>query len=212
MANELLPSIGMSGQWKLKAPLDTKIVAKLAYTCKEVRKLGAIIAAGIDAFEEFYVPNDIPREVYDQHIADDISIITIVSSTGAWLNVPTPYLDGWPNANVIPYVVVGLVAEIGAIPNTLDPTFLIEKVRNTIKGSLGHEPNITLVALSEVENMPFEDHEAMETLRKSNITDDNTDYSRRIKAEDDLAKARAEIAALQKFIIDSGIPVPVVTM
>lgn len=209
MANELLPSIGMSGQWKLKAPFDTKIVANLTYTCKEVRKLGAMIAAGVDAFEEFYVPNEITRDVYDQHVASDISVITLSSSSGNWINVPTPYLDGWPNANVIPYVVVGLIADIGALPNTIDPTFLAEKVKNTIMSSLGHEPEITFVALSEVTNMPFDEHEALENLRKSNIADDNTDYSRRIKAEDDLAKARAEIAALQQFIIDSGVPVPV---
>jgi hypothetical protein len=210
MANELLPSVGMSGQWKLKAPFDSKIVANLAYTCRAVRKLGEVIAAGIDAFEEYYVPNSIGRDVYDQHVASDVSIIVMSSSSGSWLNVPSPYLDGWPDANVVPYVVVGMVADIGALPNTIDPTFLSEKVRNTIKNALGHDPVIQFVALSEVSNMPFAEHEALEVLRKSNITDDNTDYSRRLKAEDELVKARAEIAALQKFIIDSGIPVPVV--
>lgn len=211
MANELLPAIDASGKWKLKAPFDTQLATDVAYTCKEIRKLSAVVAAGFDAKAEWYDYNEIPEATYNQHVADDISVITLVSSTGAWLNVPSPYLDGWPSADVVPYVVIGMIADLGPLPNTIDPGFLTTKVKNLIKDTLGHEPDIQYVALSEVTNKAFADHEALETLRQTNITDSNTDYARRLKAEDELVKAKAEIAALQQFILDSGVTIPVVT-
>ena len=208
MAAELLPAVGASGQWKLKPPFDTQLIAGLAYTCKAIRKLSEVVATGIDAKAEYYDKNSIDAAVYDQHVLADISIVTLISSSGNWLFVPGPYLDGWPSSDVIPYVVMGLIANLGAIPNTLDPSFLKEKVRNAIKAALGHDPEIDFVTLSEVTNKTFADHEALENLRQTMITDSNTDYIKRLNAEAALVKAQAQIVALQQFIIDSGLVIP----
>jgi hypothetical protein len=210
MANELLPTIGSSGLWKVKAPFDTQLIASLSYTCKAVRKLAEFVATGADVFADHYEPNNIPQSVYQQHVNADISLVTLMSSTGNWLVVPTPYLDGWPSNDIVPYVILGMVVTLGAIPNTIDPGFLEPVVKNAIAASLGHVPEIQFVALSGVTNKVYSDHEALENLRKSNIKNDNSDYVRRLKAETDLVAARAQIAALQKFIIDSKVPIPTV--
>lgn len=210
MSNELLPGIDASGIWKLKAPYDTKLIPDLAYTCKAVRKLSEVVSSGTDVKADCYTAYEIPDTTYDEHVAADISIITLVSSSGNSLAVPSPYLDGWPSSDVVPYVVLGMLINLGAIPNTIDPTYLTDKVTNVISTTLGHVPTIEYLALSEVKNVAFDQHTALENLRQSNITDNNTDYIRRLNAEDELAKARAEIAALQQFIINSGVSVPTV--
>lgn len=210
MANELLPTIGSSGLWKLKAPFDTLLIANLSYTCKEVRNLSAFIANGADVFTEHYEPRGLTQELYQQHINADISMITLMSSTGSWLIVPSPYIDGWPSNDIVPYVLLGMVVTLGALPNTIDPGFLEPVVKNAITAALGHEPEIQFVALSAVSNKVYSEHEALENLRKSNIRNDNSDYVRRLKAETDLVAARAQIAALQKFIVDSKVPIPTV--
>jgi hypothetical protein len=210
MANELLPTIGSSGLWKVKAPFDTQLIAGLSYTCNEVRKLGTFIASGADVFAEHYEPRGLSHDVYQQHVNADISMITLVSSSGSYLILPAPYIDGWPSNDIVPYVLLGMVVTLGALPNTIDPGFLEPVVKNAVKAALGHEPEIQFVALSAVTNKVYTEHEALENLRKSNIKNDNTDYVRRLKAEADLVAARAQIAALQKFIVDSKVPIPTV--
>lgn len=206
---ELLPGIGAAGQWKLKPPFNDLLIANLAYTCKEVRKLSAVVASGIEAKAEFYDKYSIDSAVYDQHVKDDISIITIISTAGNWLHVPSPYLDGWPSGDAVPYAVIGMVANLGALPNTIDPSFLTPIVKNAVVAALGHDPDISYVVLSEVVNKTFAEHEAMEVHRQSLITDDNSDYVKRVKAEEALTRANAQIQALQQYIISSGnVPPP----
>lgn len=209
MAGELLPSVGSSGDWKVKAPFDTKYVAGLAYGCKAVRELSEVVGTGINAFAEYYQKNGLSKETYEAHVADNIAIITLVSSAGNWLHIPSPYVTGWPSTDVVPYVVMGMVITLGAIPNTLDPTFLTPKVSNAIKAALGHTPEIQYVALSEVANKKWSDHTSLETARKTAISDEYSDYIRRVNAEDELVKAKAEIQALQQYIISKNILPPI---
>lgn len=212
--SELLPAHKASGHWRLKPPFDNALVPGLAYTCQSLRSLGEIVAtgsdtgSGLDIYEEYYGKWNIDRSVYEAHLAENITICTLLSSSGNFVFVPSPYLSGWPSNDSIPYVVLGLFATLGAIPNTLDPSFLIEKVTNVISSSLGLVPDVEFVAMSEVTNKAWIDHKALETARKTLITDNNSDYTRRVKAEADLAEARTQIQALQKFIVDSGIVIP----
>lgn len=202
--NELLPAIGASGNWKLKTPYDTQYVSGLAYTCRAINKLSAVVALGIDAKAEYYDKYEIPEAVYNDHVQKDISIVTLVSSAGNFLFVPSTYIEGKPTNDAVPYVVMGMLITLGAIPNTFDPTFLKTKVENVIKANLGHDPEIEFVALSEVTNKAWDDHTALENTRISALEDSSTDYVRRVKAEEELVQARAQIQALQQYIIDQG--------
>jgi hypothetical protein len=208
MAGELLPAIGASGDWKLKAPFDALYTAGVAYSCKAIRKLSEMVAKGEDAQGEIYTANDLDQAAYDADVQADVSIITLSASSGKLILVPSPYVSGWPSADAVPYVVLGMVINLGAIPNTIDPSFLTPKVEATIKAALGHDPDIQYVALSEVTNKTWDDHTGLENLRLSNITDDNSDYIKRVNAESNLAAAQAQIVALQQFIIQSGLTVP----
>lgn len=210
MARAILPALGSSGLWKLKAPFDTKIIASVAYSCQAISLISALVASGLDVFEEYYVSNGLTQAAYDADVLDGSSIITLVSTTGVSLQVPSTYIDGWPSSDVVPYVVMGAIVVLGALPNTLDPEFLAPKLKNVVKNSLGNDATVEFVVMSEVTNKMFSDHTALENARKANISDDNSDYVRRLKAEADLVAAKATIAALQQFIIDSGVPIPVV--
>lgn len=205
---ELLPAVGASGQWKLKEPFAAKYIPDLTYSCRAVRKLSEAVAVGEEVFERYYAPENIPVEVYEQHVKDDISLITLLSSTGNFIFVPMPYVDGWPSGDVVPYVVLGMAIELGAIPNTIDPTFLTPKVENVIRAALGHKPTITYVALSPVKNVDYTEHVQLETLRTTNITDENTDYVRARIAEENLAEAKILIKQLQDYIVSSGLIPP----
>lgn len=206
----LTPVIGSSGIWKLKPPFDNKLLPNLAYKCEAVNSLTAVISSGFDALTEYYINQGLDQVTFDKDVKDNVTIVTLLSSDGNVLFVPQPYIDGLPSSDVVPYVVMGMVIQLGALPNTIDPAFLTPKVTNAIKNALGLTPIVEYVTLSEVTNILFTEHEALEVARKANITDDNTDFVRRLKAETDLAKANATIQVLQQFILDSGIPIPIV--
>ena len=211
MATELLPPLGASGTWVLKTPFDTKLTSGLAYTAKEIRKITAAVGAGVDVFKEYYEPNGLSQDVMDAHVAADNCIITLISSVGTYVYVPSPYIASWPSGDSVPYVVMGMAIKLGAIANTIDPTFLTDKVKNVIVANLGLEPVINFVTLSEEERKTWSDHQSLENARTTLITDSNTDYARRVKAEDDLAKARQQIALLNQYILDKGIGPPTTT-
>lgn len=209
--SSILPAIGSSGFWKLKAPFDNTLNSSVAYSCRAITLLSQAVSDGVEVFEDIYVPLNISQAVYDEHVAAGISLVTLSSTVGEIAIIPSPYIDGWPSNDVVPYVVMAAVVVLGAIPNTLDPTYLTPILQNAVKAALGNTPDVEYVTVSDVTNKLYSDHEAMENARQANIEDDNSDYVRRLIAEEHLVKARGEIAALQKFIIDSGIPIPVVT-
>lgn len=208
MTTEILPNIGASGTWSLKPPFNDKLVANLAYSCKAIRKLSEVVATGMDAKAEFYDKYDLGDDTYNLDVKNDISIITLVSSEGNWLFVPSSYLNGWPSSDTVPYAVVGMLLNLGALPNTIDPSFLSEKVSNVVQANLGHTPEIKFATLSETTNKTWSDHESLEQARQTLISDSNTDYVRRVKAEADLAAAQAHIQALEQYIVDNGMVAP----
>lgn len=208
MASELLPAIGAAGDWKLKTPFDTKYTAGMAYSCRAINKISSLVSTGIDVLDTLYIPNGLTADNYAADVAADLSMVTLQSSSGQVIILPSSYLLGWPSNDAVPYVVLGMVINLGAIPNTIDPTFLTPKVAAVIKAALGHDADIEYVTLSETTNKTWDDHTSLENLRLANVTDDNSDYVKRLNAEADLTAAQAQITALQQFIIDSGLTVP----
>jgi hypothetical protein len=208
MASELLPAIGISGDWSLKTPYDKLYIANLSYACRAINKISAMVATGVDVLNSYYVANGLTQADYDADVAADLSMITLASSNGQLIICPSTYLSGWPSADAVPFVVMGMIINLGAIPNKLDPTFLTSKVEPVIKAALGLDPVIQYATLSETANKTFDDYTAWENARQSNITDDTSDYVKRLNAEADLTAAQAQIAALQQFIIDAGLAVP----
>jgi hypothetical protein len=200
--------MGVSGDWTLKAPLDTKITPNLAYTCKSLRKISEMVANGIDVLNLVYIPNGLTQDDYNDGVANDWSVVTLQAASGLMVLVPSPWLAGWPSADSVPYVVMGMIINLGAIPNTIDPTFLTDKVEPVIKAALGLDPEIHYATLSETATKTWDDHVAQENARTAAITDENSDYIKRVNAEADLAAAQAQIAALQQVIIDAGLTIP----
>jgi hypothetical protein len=208
MAAELLPGIGVSGDWTLKTPFDSKITAGLAYSCRAINKISVMVATGIDVLNTLYIPNGLTEANYDADVAADLSMVTLQSTSGQVIILPSTYLTGWPSADSVPYVVMGMVINLGPIPNTIDPTFLTDKVEPVIKNALGLDPEIHYVTLSETTNKTWDDHVAQENTRTAAITDENSDYVKRLNAEAALTAAQAQIVALQQVIIDAGLTIP----
>jgi hypothetical protein len=196
----VLPSLGSSGAWTLKTPFDALIVSNLAYTCQEVRRITTMVGQGVDVFTQHYARHGLTKAEYDQDVQNDVSMITLITSSGDWLFVPSSYVTGWPAADGVPYATIAAAIVLGALPNTVDPSFLTEDLKAFIKARLGLVPDISYVVVSETVMKDQNQHEILEIARENAKEVDKTLFSQLQDAEATIASQKQTIDNLTAYI------------
>lgn len=196
----LIPPVGTSGIYKLAPPFATQLQANMSYRCDAVRRVADFLAAGLDPFEEFYEPNGLSRAQYDLDLANQVCIISLVSSGGHWVYVPSTYVLAYPDINGVPYTVMVLGLELGALPNYKDLTGLKQALSNLTRDTIGVVPTIREVAISAVQKLSQSDHDALENARALAITNSQTDRARLLAAQAELAALRAQYDQLEAYV------------
>lgn len=193
------PPVGATGLYTLSGPWATDLIPNLSYECKAIRRLADFVHLGIDPYTTFYKPKQIPETTYQTDFQNNVCIVTLVSTTGQWLYVPTSYITGFPNMNGIPYTAVVLAAPIGAVPNYLDLTPVKSKIAAVIQDYLGLVGvQVQSVVVSPQKNLVQADHNAIEAARQANIRTTQTDYAKYLQEKaraDALAQRNAELEA-----------------
>lgn len=204
----IFPTPGALGAWNLKPPFDTKLKVGLAYLCKEVRLITEMVAQGVNVREQFYAANGLSNTFYEEDLKDGAAIVTLTTSSGDRVFVPSPYILGWPSADGVPYAVVAMAIVLGALPNTVDPTFLTNKVSEVIHSNLGLMPEISYATVSEVTVKSQEQHNAAESGRLSNISENKTNFQLLEEANARIAALVSENQALANYIAEHIPPPP----
>lgn len=196
----LLPPLGASGVYTLSAPFQNKMQANTSYRCDAIRRLNDFIELGVDPYEEFYAPMQIPRSTYERDIGQNVSIVSLVSQNNHWVYVPSTYITSYPNVNGIPYVSLLLGVSLGAIPHYMDMSGLSAAISNLVRDTIGVVPQIRQVAVSDVTNLSQRDHDALETNRQQAINNTQTDRARAIALQSENAALRTQLNDLQAYI------------
>lgn len=196
----LIPPIGTSGIYKLDAPFATKLQANMSYRCDAVRRVADFLEVGLDPFEEIYASNGLTRERYDLDLANQVCIISLVSASGHWVYVPSTFVLAYPDINGVPYTVMVLGVELGAIPNYKDLTGLKQVLSNLVRDTIGITPTIREVAISAVQKLSQSDHDALENARTLAINNSQTDRAKLIATEAQLAALQQQYAQLEAYV------------
>lgn len=196
----LIPPVGTSGVYKLAPPFNTLLQANMSYRCDAVRRIADFLEAGFDPFEEFYVPRGLSRAVYDQDLQNQVCVVSLVSSGGHWVYVPTTYILSYPDINGVPYAVMVLGLELGAIPNYKDLTGLKQAIANLTRDTIGITPTVKEVAISAVQKLSQADHDALEAARMSAINNSQTDRAKLLAAQAELAALRQQYSELEAYV------------
>lgn len=196
----LIPPVGTSGIYKLAPPFSTLLQANMSYRCDAVRRIADFLEAGIDPFEEFYVPRGLSKAAYDQDLMNQVCIVSLVSAGGHWVYVPSTYVLSYPDINGVPYTVMVLGLELGALPNYRDLTGLKQALANLTRDTIGVTPTIREVAISAVQKLSQADHDALENARMLAITNTQTDRAKLLAAEQELALLRQQYAQLEAYV------------
>lgn len=200
MALALVPPVGTAGIYKLAPPFSTLLQANMSYRCDAIRRIADFVEVGVEPFEEYYLPYGLTQAQYDQDMANQVCIVSLVSASGHWVYVPSTYIIAYPDLNGVPYTVMVLGLELGAIPNYRDLSGLKSVLSELCRDTIGVVPSIKEVAISAVQKLSQSDHDALETGRQNLINNTQTDRSKVIALTAELAALRQQYRQLEDYV------------
>jgi hypothetical protein len=205
MAKYIVPSIGVQGVFKLAAPFDTSIIASGSYTVIAVRLLADKIASGDNPFTDIYEPKGVSQEKYQQDTLDGVAIISLQASDGSVILIPNSYVISYPSVGGVPYTVVLLGVNLGAIPDSLDVTLLMSQIQELVLAKMGIEADVAKTVASNTEMIDSATSSNMEIVRISRITDNTTEYSKYLAEKKRADALQAQLDVLNQYIISKSL-------
>lgn len=201
----VLPTIGSSGAYELRSPLDTLVTTGERYTCQGIRRISDYLANNEDVKQDVYVSQGIEAE-YDADAESDAYIVSLQSAKGHWLYIPARYIITYPIVNGIPYRTVMMGLSLPSIPVTQDISFLETEIENIISDTLGVVPVIKQVETSRVVLVSKDRHDIVQMERNALSANRLTDRTRYMSLLQDHQLALQKIALLEQYIKDNFVP------
>ena len=164
-----VPDIGASGKFTLKAPFDSLISNTTVLTVQSIRSIADLVANDQDVYESFYKPRGLTKEDFLADEAEGVQIVGLQAGTGTWLYVPSTYFLSFPSIDGVMYTVVGMVIDLGALPNTLDLETLKLNAKDLVLKNLGVDADVEFVSLSQSALVSHDDHDRIEAARLAKV-------------------------------------------
>lgn len=196
------PDIGQSGIYKLVFPFDTLVTPKVVYTCRSLRTINDILAAGEEIFDTYYKSIGLTKTDYERDAKANVCIVGLQSGTGEWIYVPTSYIELAPNMNGVKYTSLVLGVSLGPLPDKFNLEGLIAIFKDATTATIGVTPEVKGIVVSQPAILSREEHDRLTLARNEKITQNRTDYSRVREQTQLIARLNAKIEALEKYIAE----------
>jgi hypothetical protein len=201
----VIPTIGASGTFNLRAPFDSKILNSERYTCQAVRRLSEYLANNETPKEDIYLANGLTANQYDEDLEKDIFVVSLQAANGHWLTVPANYIIQLPLVNGIPYRSMMIGVALPPMPADKDFSNLETSIRNLVMDTIGVTCTTKVVETSMVSLISYEQHEIKQTQRDAAAVNNLTDRSKHMKALQDIASLQQKILLLESYIEQNNI-------
>lgn len=196
------PDIGQSGIYKLVFPFDTLVTPKVVYTCRSLRTINDILAAGEEIFDTYYKSIGLTKTDYERDAKANVCIVGLQSGTGEWIYVPTSYIELAPNMNGVKYTSLVLGVSLGPLPDKFNLEGLIAIFKDATTATIGVTPEVKGIVVSQPAILSREEHDRLTLARTEKITQNRTDYSRVREQTQLITQLNAKIEALEKYIAE----------
>ena len=194
------PKIGDSGIFTIKEPFNVLVTPQVIYTIRSIRTINDILASGALAYEKYYQPMGINKEQYLIDAGNNICIIGLQAGTGEWVYVPESYIKEPPQTTGVKYSSIVIGVGLGAIPDCMNIEHLQTAIKELVYSSLGVNPKIKAVLVSQPAFIDHEKHERLEQARQAKITRSTTDFFRVKELEKENAELRSKLTILEDYI------------
>lgn len=200
MSDLILPTIGSSGYFELRAPFDTIVVVNERYTCQAIRRISDYLANNEDVKADIYDKYQLPEAEFFDDSQKNMYIVSLQSEKGHWLYVPARYIVKYPEVNGIPYRTMMIGVSLPPMVADRDYSFVMTDIQNLVTDSLGVTPTVKLVETSRVLLVSKEKHDIEQANRTAIINGNVTDRSRYISTQIALDRALTKIQELEAYI------------
>lgn len=197
-----VPPIGTRGLYSLKAPFTT--VPNQLYECGAIRFFKDVENQGIDVFKKYYEPWDLSQSDYTRDRSAGVVMVTLISDSQAPIYVPSSYILAFPGLTSVRYHYVVLSASLGALPESLDLTFVKNQVAEAIAETVGVMPQVFENVAEATGVVTPEQHDALEAARQAAVTNRTTDRALYLEEKQKRITAETKLAALEQLLISKG--------
>jgi len=167
MAN-LIPPIGVVGNFKLSEPLDKLLNPDIKYKVTSVRNIREMIDSGEDVLTFVYINQGLTETDYNDGLDNNVEIVILQSPDGSFYYIPANYIVSIPDYSGHKFKEKVLLVELGQIPDELDLTAVIEEIKAVTYNLLGIEPSIEEVPTSQTIIYTDDEYREFEETRKAN--------------------------------------------
>lgn len=197
---KLTPTVNTSGKYKVQLPW--RINENSILTCLAVRSFDDIYNKNEDVYEVYYERYGLTNGLdvngqpfdFDKERLLLPNIITLVDAAGGIYYVPDTFITSMPTQSDIPYSERIMSVSLGPMPDALEIDNIVTEVMELIKSKTGMtNVNIVQHSLALLDNPTYDEHLAMERVRKASLANATSVF-------EELAKANAEIARQNALI------------
>jgi hypothetical protein len=200
MIELVIPTVGSTGYFELRAPFDTKIIVNERHTCQAIRRISDYVANNEDVKQIAYIDNGLTAQDYDTAADTNMYIASLQSDRGHWIYVPVDYIVKFPITNGIPYRNITLGVALPPIPVERNLSNIETDIINLIQDTLGVTPIIKQVQTSRVILVAKDKHDLQQSARDAVANGRVTDRSRYMSLVQDHQTALDKIAELELYI------------
>ena len=207
---DIVPDIGATGIYTLKAPFDklitssavsSDVLSAVTHTCIAVRKVSDIIKTGGDPYYAYYEPNGIGEAIYKEDVAKGLCIVTLRSSAGDFVYVPSTYIAAFPKGGGVLYCTYGLGISLSALPVDTDLTALKKRIQDAVMETVGVSSEIKVLSLSNNALVATDYHDRLQAARMAIVTGVETDRVVRLRLEEQVVAMGTRIKMLEAAML-----------
>lgn len=200
------PPLHAKGVYQLELPWVTD--ENTIYECIAIRDLADFVDRGQDAFKLIYEPKAIALGKYNDDKALGVNIITLAAPNKPTIQIPDTYILAYPAMDNVAYNEVILSASLGALPDSLDLTFLLAQVAGTISDTIGVVPTVKIHLAPSTGVVSSDEHEILEVAREAAIVNRVTDRAKVLAQQITIDAQAAQIATLEQYLRDADLLPP----
>lgn len=192
------PPLHAKGVYTLLTPWTG--VSDSLYKCIAIREFADFTARGESVFDRFYAPKGLVLADYEEDLAADAHIITLVSDTAPTIYVPDTYITKFPDLTGVEYKRIVLSVLLGPLPDTVDLIHLKASIASEASDITGVDAEVTEHVVPHAGVVTADQHATLEAARQAAITNRTTDRATVISQQATIDAQATRISQLEDLI------------
>lgn len=204
------PNIDAAGRFVLRAPWN--VDANASYKCEAIEGFEAIADRGGNVLSDYYQPmngQSMGTENFDASAAYEvdrnrnINIVTIMSTGGQTIHVPSSFIISYPNQSSVPYGRIVIAIDLGPLPSDYPLEPLSGELLAVAATYVGSSNGQIVVSKHVVPMAGFVDVNAAANLANARIEDTKDAiniYASKLQTLDENEKLKSKLDAMEELV------------